>query len=99
MHDTAENERIKLNAETAKANWSELERHYARGVMIKVARDLDLVEVATAMARDDKDAFTRWMNAGHVARPSDADALSWHEHNATLWAVVVAPWVLVQEVS
>ena len=25
-------------------------------------------------------------------------AQQWHEQNATLWAVVIKPWVLVQEV-
>ena len=43
--------RAKLNAETGKLAWKELERHFARGVVVKVAGDLDLVEVALAVAR------------------------------------------------
>lgn len=35
--------RAKLNAETGKLVWNELERHFARGVVIKVAGDLDLL--------------------------------------------------------
>ncbi|MFK8067857.1 MAG: DUF2288 family protein [Gammaproteobacteria bacterium] len=45
----------KLNTETGKIVWKELERHYARGVLIKVEQGLDLVEVASSFADDDTD--------------------------------------------
>jgi len=60
--------RAQLNAETGKLAWKELERHFARGVVIRVAADLDLVEVATAFVRDDKPAVERWLTEGRVAR-------------------------------
>ena len=34
-----------LNQQTARVHWQELETHFARGVVIQVASDLDLVEV------------------------------------------------------
>jgi len=91
--------RAKLNAETGKLSWPELERHFARGVLIRLAADLDLVEVALAMARDDKRLVQDWLASGKLAHATSADAQTWHARQSRFWAVVAAPWVLVQEVS
>jgi hypothetical protein len=37
---------LSLLAETAQIGWPELERFFARGILLHVARDLDLVSVA-----------------------------------------------------
>jgi hypothetical protein len=89
--------RAQLNGETGKLTWKELERHFARGVVIRVARGLDLVEVAARIAQDDKAAIERWMNEGLIGRASTEEALDWNQRQASFWAVVVAPWVLAQE--
>ena len=91
--------RAKLNAETGKLAWAELERHFARGVVIKVAGDLDLVDVALAVSRDDKAAVTDWLDQGRLAKADLDDARGWHEQRSLFWAVVAAPWVLIQEVA
>ncbi|MFK8067853.1 MAG: DUF2288 domain-containing protein [Gammaproteobacteria bacterium] len=89
----------KLNAETGKVVWKELERFYAKGVLIKVSQDLDLVEVGKTFAEDDKQAVERWLTSGEVERVSENDARRWNEDDPLFWATVVAPWVLVQEVE
>lgn len=89
--------RAKLNAETGRIAWQALERHYARGAVVKVAPGMDLVEVALAVARDDKSSISAWLGDGRISRASSEDALDWHDRDATFWAVVTAPWVLVQE--
>lgn len=86
-----------LLLETARITWPELEVHFARGVVIKVAADLDLVEVATCFANDDKPAVEDWINRGKVAHLDMATAKDWDARDPQLWAVVTAPWVLVQE--
>jgi hypothetical protein len=91
--------RAKLNAETGKLTWRELERHFARGVVIKVAGDLDLVDVAVAMSHDDKAVVEAWLTQGRIARASTDDAIAWHAQQSQFWAVVAAPWVLIQEVA
>jgi hypothetical protein len=91
--------RAKLNAETGKLGWSELERHFARGLVVKVAGDLDLVEVAVAMSHDDKVVVEAWLTQGRIARASTEDAITWHAQQSQFWVVVVAPWVLIQEVA
>ncbi len=98
MHDSDDELRAKLNSETGKLEWKELERHFARGVVIRVAPELDLVDVALHMARDDKAAVEGWLTQEKIARASAADAQGWVERDPVFWAVVAAPWVLVQEI-
>jgi len=38
-----------------------------------------------------------WLETGELRNTSDDDASGWNEGAYELWAVVVAPWVLVQE--
>ena len=99
MQESIEELRYKLNSETGKLAWKELERFFARGVVIKVTRGLDLVDVALRMARDDKPAIERWLAEGQLARATTEDAQDWNTRQPTFWAVVAAPWVLVQEVG
>lgn len=91
--------RAKLNADTGQLEWRELERHFARGVVIRVAAGVDLLEVALAMARDDAATLRAWLADGRVAQAGAAEASLWHAGGSRFWAVVVAPWVLVQEVA
>lgn len=86
-----------LNNQTARISWPELEKHFARGVLVAVAPDLDLVQVAMNIVRDDAEVIKEWMSDGRVARATDDNAIEWSEPAAELWAVVAAPWILVQK--
>ena len=86
-----------LHAETARIQWQELEVHFARGMVIRVASELDLVKVAVDIANDNKPAVERWITAGQVEHLAMETARDWSERDPELWAVVVAPWVVVQE--
>ncbi len=97
MFEPLEVLRAKLNGETAKVAWAELQRHHARGVVVRVAGELDLVDVAVAMAQDNGVAVSQWMHAGQLEKPTDDQARDWLARDPDLWSVVVAPWVLVQE--
>ena len=90
--------RAKLNLETAQLGWSELERHFARGVVIKVAPGLDLVDAALNVAENSAATVKAWLAEGRIARAELTEAEDWHARQPMFWAVVVAPWVLVQEV-
>ncbi|MEW7847117.1 DUF2288 domain-containing protein [Massilia aurea] len=87
----------KINRETGRVKWRELERHFASGSVVWVAGALDLIDVALRIAHDDRDSITRWMTDGRMAKVSDEQARAWMETDATLWASVVSPFVLVQE--
>jgi hypothetical protein len=88
--------RAKINSETAKIPWLDLQRFFAQGKVMSVSVKLDLVEVACAVQRDDIDSVRAWAENGQVAPVSDDQARGWVESEASLWAVVVKPWVLVQ---
>jgi hypothetical protein len=88
--------RAKVNLETARIAWKELQRFFASGAAIYVSDGLDLVEVAFQFSEDNKLQVERWLVQGQVARVSDAQALAWFEANVEMWAVVVSPYVLVQ---
>ncbi len=88
---------LKLLGETAKIGWNELERFFARGMLLHVARDLDLVSVAEAIAADDTQQVAQWLSAGLVARVQSETAADFAARDPELWAVVVSPWVCVQE--
>lgn len=99
MFENSENELTRqLNLETGKISWPELQRYFARGVVIKLAPELDLVGVAAKFVTDDKHAINSWMNKGLIRRATDEDAIRWTNSNPLFWAVVTSPWVLVQEI-
>lgn len=97
-HETLEALRQQLNSECARIAWGELQRHFARGALIKVAPELDLIDVAARIAADDGECVAAWLAQGHVAQATTDDAMVWQASDMRFWAVVTAPWVVVQEI-
>ncbi|WP_414431964.1 DUF2288 domain-containing protein [Alcanivorax sp. IL2] len=91
--------KAKLNQETAKASWKELQPFFARGQTVYVAPELDLIEVALAFSEDQADTLSLWRDKGRVDKVTDDQAAKWFEIDQGLWTVVVMPWVLVQPVQ
>jgi len=88
--------RAKINLETSKIAWKELQRFHASGSALYVSGDLDLVDVAFQMSEDNAEQIQQWMLAGKLGRVTDDQAREWTEHDVLVWAVVVSPWLLVQ---
>ena len=88
--------KAKLNFETSRIHWHELQTFFARGQVVRVAPELDLLEVATELTADNKIRFEQWMKDGRIGEVAPAAARNWYDRNAELWAVVIPPWVLVQ---
>jgi hypothetical protein len=89
----------KVNMETSRIHWKELQRFFASGVAIQVSETLDLVNVALQVQEDNKSQFEAWLLSGLIAKVTDQQALAWINEDAVVWAVVVSPWVLVQEIK
>ncbi|MDY0148055.1 MAG: DUF2288 domain-containing protein [Halothiobacillus sp.] len=85
--------------QTAPIGWAQIEPFFARGQVIHVGSSLDLVEVAVAVAEDDKSRVADWMSAGVFGLLPTEIARHWVSDTADLWGVVVTPWVLVQDRS
>lgn len=87
----------KLNLETARIAWRDLQTFFANGSVVYVDASLDLLTVAEQLVADNSATVGTWMNQGLVGNVKDEQALDWFERDATMWSLVIKPWVLVQE--
>ncbi|UVE18872.1 DUF2288 domain-containing protein [Pseudomonas sp. LS44] len=87
----------KLLGETAPIRWQELQPFFARGALLWIEPQLDLIAVALAVAENDHAAVAAWLAEGRVAKVEAPQAEDLLARDPQLWAVVVAPWVLIQE--
>lgn len=97
LRQDRELKRAKIISETARIPWLELQRFFAAGKVMRVSASLDLVDVAYAIQQDDVEQVRLWTEAQQLGPVSDDQAREWVNNEASLWAVVVKPWVLVQE--
>lgn len=98
MTDSAiELEKTKVNLETSQIPWQDLQRFFAAGLAIAVNDSLDLVEVAYQFSIDNKPLVEDWLNNNRLGPVSDQQAKTWLHNKTDVWAVVVKPWILVQE--
>ncbi|MCG8383107.1 MAG: DUF2288 domain-containing protein [Gammaproteobacteria bacterium] len=88
--------RHKINSETAQIPWKELQRYFASGKTRVIHPQLDLVEVAFQLSRDNARQIEDWVERGMIQAVSNDQARQWFEADEHLWACVVAPWVLIQ---
>lgn len=97
MHTEPSTLYAKLLGETAPITWQELQPFFARGALLWVDSGADLIAVAEAIAENHRDTVAAWLESGRVAVLNDTHAHDLLARDPSLWAVVVAPWVLVQE--
>jgi hypothetical protein len=88
---------LQLLGETARISWRELEPLFARGKLLRVCGELDLVSVAEAVANDASQQVAGWLASAMLERLQAETAADYLARDPQLWAVVVSPWVLVQE--
>ncbi|WP_461537525.1 DUF2288 family protein [Spongorhabdus nitratireducens] len=86
-----------LNLQTAQIPWLELQRSYAQGRVIAVRADLDLIETATLLVENNTALIEKLIDQKSIMFANDDQAKKWFENDRMLWAVVVPPWVLVQD--
>ncbi len=100
MNDGLTSEQLlrgKLNSETARIAWKELQRYFAGGYTLQISEQLDLIDVGYQFHQDNAAQIEQWLNAGLVQQVSNAQARQWYNDDAVLWACVVHPWVLIQD--
>ena len=89
--------RSKLEAEIGPADWKVIRPHFLRGAIIIVSTELDLIDVAVKVAKDDTDSIKIWIEEGKLTKPFPEDAKMWEDEKKELAALVVEPFVLVQD--
>jgi hypothetical protein len=92
--------REKLRSEVMSSYWEDLVSHQARGALLLLAPELDLLDVAQAMAQDDTAQVAAWLKSGRVQRvsASEAERLEASE-DLRFQFIVVQPWVLAQALT
>ena len=89
----------KLNLETAKIAWQELQRFFAQGKVLIVHPDQDLVTIANQIAANHTTEINDLIKDSIINLVADNQAKAMIENESQVWAVVVAPWVLIQQIS
>jgi len=88
-----------INLETAKIAWKDLEVYFAGGNIISVSPELDLTNVALQITQDNAEQLKDWMNSGMIDAVTDEQAKEYADTEATVWAVVIKPWILTQSIK
>ncbi len=88
-----------LLGQTSTIDFVALQPNFARGQCIWLAPSLDLLQVAKAMIQDHAEQIKAWQQQGLVKALPDQQAEQWLTTKAQVWALVVTPWVLVQDLN
>lgn len=89
----------KLRHESGIAKWSLLRDHIERDATFIVASGTDMIEVAYQIAQDNTKQVSQWLDEGQLVKPSPEQIADWQNSQPNFSSVVVAPFVLIQEVS
>ena len=87
----------RLNQETGRIPFRELQRFFAAGRVLHVDVTLDLVAVGDALQCDRIEEVGAWKAARRLGPVTDETARGWIDKDVTVWALTVAPFVLVQQ--
>ena len=83
----------------AEVSWRDLRIHLQRDAIITLTKDLSLIEVAMAVAKDQKSQVESWVTAGKLSKPSELDVQTWEgELDKPFRMLIVQPFILIQAV-
>ena len=91
--------RERLQKERGPIDYLELQKFFAKGVILLIDETLDLIAVAEKIHADDTACIEGWINDKLVVRAHDEHAKKWLSEKTCFEAVTMMPWVLVQEKS
>ncbi|MGJ8676590.1 MAG: DUF2288 domain-containing protein [Akkermansiaceae bacterium] len=86
----------KLEKYTGIVDWTYLKPHFESGALIYVDPCLSITEVGKALSDDDKDRIQAWLKSGDLVKPSELHADWWEQNPQNFTALVVSPFVLMQ---
>jgi hypothetical protein len=93
-----ENLKSQLSESVDEAKWEWLIPHVKRDAVVIVDRQLDLLEVAAAIAEDRTSAVQNWIDEQQIYKPSSDQISAWNGDGGKRFdALIVQPFVLIQE--
>ncbi len=87
----------KFKDEIGTVSWSWLRPHEKRKTLFRVAPELDLVEVAIAVAEDKATQVKVWLDRGDLEQPALEKVARWERDGGLFLGVIVKPYVFFQE--
>ncbi len=88
----------KFKEEIGTVSWSWLWPHEKRKILFRVAEELDLVEVAIAVAEDQTAKVKFWLENDDLTQPTVKQVAKWGKSGGLFQAVIVKPYVFFKEV-
>ena len=89
----------RLEKDVADISWQDLQPHAKRDAVIVVTQELDLPEVAVAIAEDNTTSVQDWIAQQSIAKPSAEQLTDWNQTpQKQFTALIVQPFVVVKEV-
>ena len=90
----------KLEKDVADISWKDLQPHAKRDAIIIIKQELDLPEVAVAIAEDNTTSVQGWIGNRSIAKPTAEQLTSWNQTpEKQFTALIVQPFVVVKEAS
>jgi hypothetical protein len=91
-------DRDTLRAQVMAAPWVDLRDHHARGALLLLASEEDLIDVGLAIARDDRATVSALLARGALRKTSESEAKAFAERTSTRFQLlIVQPFVLAQQ--
>ncbi len=90
----------KLEKDVANISWQDLQPHAKRDAIIVVKDELDLSEVAVAIAQDNTPSVQRWIGEQFISKPTSEELTHWNQTpHKEFTALIVQPFVIVKEAN
>ena len=90
----------KLEKDVANISWQDLQPHAKRDAIIVVKDELDLSEVAVAIAQDNTPSVQRWIGEQFISKPTSEERTHWNQTpQKQFTALIVQPFVIVKEAN
>lgn len=86
----------KLINEVDEAEWSMLAIHYDRGAIVFIDPQLDIIDVAVKVIRDQVDIVKDWTDQGLVYNPKEKDIEV--DKSIKYSFIITQPYVLIQPI-
>ena len=97
--DASNSEETPPEREIMPATWALLAPHAKRNALFLVMAPASLEEAADALAADDKERVTQWIESGTLRRPASAELKHWDTTPIAFTAIIVQPFVLAKPIS
>lgn len=89
----------KFKQEIGTVSWSWLRPHEKHKILFLVAVELDLIEVAVAVAKDETAQVKSWLDNGSLQQPTLKQVAEWEKSGGLFSGIIVKPYVFFKPAS